>query len=120
MKIAYRTVDEVNRYFAQRLAILHRAKLYALQAGRVPTQGEFDLVIYDLDFLPSDERASIVRQLLSLAEQPSCRIAVHGYHLDDQLKQDLQACGVTVLRILVPSMFKVAHRRESGQEAASY
>jgi hypothetical protein len=106
MRIGYRTIDEVNRYFAQRLAAAHRARLCPLEAGNIPQEGKFDLVIYDFDFLPSDEQASVVHQLLSMAARPARRIVVHGHNLDENVRDSLKARGVRVLRMLVPNMFK--------------
>jgi hypothetical protein len=106
MKIAYRTPDSVNSYFVRQLADAHHAKACRLQAGAIPKEKEFDLVIYDFDYLPTDERASLVRRLLSMTTRPARPIVVHGYHVDEQLKSALKARGVTVLRVLVPNMFK--------------
>jgi hypothetical protein len=109
MKIAYVTTDEVNRYMAKRLARAYGLKLSWVPRRDAAADGQFDAIIYDLDYLPAEEQ---VRALAALVTRPlSQPAAVHSYHLEKPQKEALRANGVAVYRRLVRKLFRVLLRR---------
>jgi hypothetical protein len=117
MRIAYRTTDEVNRDAVERLAAAYGAELHALEPRIRVAQGQFDLLIYDFDYLPPDECDAVVQAVV--AGQPSCKVVVHGFNLNPFQEQTLKDAGVAVLRHLVPSVFRQvrsARRKRIGTD----
>ena len=100
MRIAYLTTDEANHDLARRTADGCGANLEVLaQAGPSP-EAAYDAVLVDWDYLPDDGRALILAALL--AGLWHCPVAVHGYHLEDKLRDILSQKGVATHRRLEP------------------
>jgi hypothetical protein len=104
MRIGYRTNDEVNRHAIECLASALGAEFHALEPWTIPKRGQFDLLIYDFDYLPREECDSLVQALV--AGPAPCRVVVHGFNLDFLQRRALSDLGVAVLRHLVPSLFR--------------
>ena len=109
MKIAYRTSDDVNRNAIESLAQAHGAEFHALEPRTTPERGQFDLLIYDFDYLPGDECEAVVQALR--AARPPCKVVVHGYNVDDLRTRELESSGVIVLRHLVPNFSGIYGRK---------
>jgi hypothetical protein len=101
MVIAYLTTDEVNQTLALQMAERCGVQLFTLEPREGPPNGEFDAVLYDLDYLP--QREAILNGLLS--DSSTCKAAVHSYNLTEAQVKDLRANGVTVYRRLEPEVF---------------
>jgi hypothetical protein len=101
MRIAYQSLDEVNRDLAARLAAAADVELESLALRDAPEP--FDAVLYDLDFLPADYRAGL------LAARTTARsgalIAVHAYNLTSGQRRRLRRRGVVVARRLSVALF---------------
>jgi hypothetical protein len=101
MRYAYLTHDDVNRDLAARLAAGVGVELEPLTMRDDPRR--FDAVLYDLDFLPADDRDRLLAQLSSdRANRPA---AVHGYGLSARQRRTLRRRGVTVARRLCGALF---------------
>src|SRR5262245_41574303 len=64
MRIAYLTIDDVNKDFAMALAARCGATVYAFWPHELPQPGEFDALLYDLDCLPMAQREGLIADLL--------------------------------------------------------
>jgi hypothetical protein len=104
MKIAYRSGDEVNRNTLESLTMAHGDEFRALEPWATPQRGQFDLLIYDFDYMPGPECDAVVQALL--AARPPCKVVVHGYNVDDLRTRELEASGVIVLKQLVPNSIR--------------
>jgi hypothetical protein len=114
MLIAYLTHDDVNRDFAARLAAGVGVELEPLTLRDKP--GRFDAVLYDVDFLPADERGRLLAELSSQrADRPT---AVHGYGLSARERRALRRRGVIVARRLCGALFARLRRPAGGVPAA--
>jgi hypothetical protein len=96
MKIAYLTLDEVHEDLLRKLAETRGAEFCALPVLNPLPAGGFDAVIYDLDYLPPEQRQAVLAELLS--GHVSHRAAVHGYNLRKSQVQGLRRRGVIVSR----------------------
>jgi hypothetical protein len=105
MVIAYLTTDEVNQTLALQIAERCGVQLFPLEPREAPPNGEFDAVLYDLDYLP--QREAILNRLRS--ESFACKAAVHSYNLTEAEVKDLRANGVKVYRRLQPEVFLQFH-----------
>src|SRR5205085_8223181 len=56
--------------------------------------GEFEALVYDIDFWPADRRAKLLHQLAPLPL--GCPVAVHSYNLDDEQIDYLQPTAIVV------------------------
>jgi AraC-like DNA-binding protein len=100
MRIAYLTTDEVSQDLARRTADGCGALLEVLAQGSPSPEAACDAVLVDWDYLPADGRALILAALL--AGLWHCPVAVHGYDLQDKLRDILSQKGVAIHRRLEP------------------
>jgi len=108
MRIAYLTIDEVNRDTAERAARACRAVLCPLLPRDPPPDGRFDAAVYDLDYLPTAERRGALDALCkSPLPHPA---AVHAYHLERTERLALRGAGVIVKRRLGLALFRALCR----------
>jgi hypothetical protein len=118
--LAYLTTDEVNEDTAVRMGAKQDAIVVPFYPRDTPPNEEYDAVLYDLDFLPTERRGKILNDLLSApAGKP---VALHSFNVDDRLRHDLQCKGVNVFRRLRPDCLRrlVANQYEAvGEEAIS-
>jgi len=117
MRIAYVTCDPVNRDLAERLAEECRVELCPLGPGEVPAAASPDAVLYDLDFLPADDRRAALDGLA--AGRPPCPAAVHSYNLADGAARELRRRGVGVARRLDRRVIAALHRAVRQRRAAA-
>jgi hypothetical protein len=109
VRIAYVTTDEVNQDLALRLADDFGAELCPLSPKDPPPNGEFDAMVYDLDYLPPEGRRAILAGLL--AGPRSCAVAVHSHNLREDQADALRAGGIAVSSRLEPEMFRLLRPR---------
>jgi hypothetical protein len=108
MRIAYLTTDEVNREWAKRLADESGATLYDLTPVDGPPDSQYEALIFDLDYLPPEQRREILAGLLvHPANRPT---ALHSHNLDDEVVVQLRQNGVIVARRLAPMIFQTLAR----------
>jgi hypothetical protein len=108
--IAYISLDEVNQDLAARTAEKYGAYLdgFASLADMPPLS--CDVVIYDFDFLPSDERRRAFEELTS--GRASGLTVVHSYNLNPREKKALRRHGVVVRRRLAPGWLgRLIHKK---------
>jgi hypothetical protein len=103
MLFAYMTTDEVNQNRALELAAECDIDLRVLWPKDPPPDGQFDALVYDLDFWPEWQRQQLLASLVS-GEQ-SHLTGVHGYVLDDKHAELLPQKGVLVYRRLEADLF---------------
>jgi hypothetical protein len=103
MLFAYLTLDEVNQNLAERLAADAGVGLEVLSFRDAAPAGQFDAVLYDLDFLPDDRRQQLLADLS--AGRRVEPVAVHGYCLTGRQARALRRRGVLVARKLRPELF---------------
>jgi hypothetical protein len=101
MRIAYLTLDEVNRDFAARCAAAAGVELESF--AQCEALEPFDAVVYDLDFLPPDSRAGLVAAPATAGSR--ALIAVHGYNLSSGQRRRLRRRGAVVARRLSSALF---------------
>jgi hypothetical protein len=120
MRIAYRTLDDVNRDLATRLAA--RAGIDVLSPGIGECVESFDAVVYDLDHLPTDFRDRLLSELAS--GQLTQVVGVHSYNLTDGQRRALRRRGICVRRrlgkvlmsrLLEPALVTRVRSRQSEQ-----
>lgn len=123
MVVAYWTTDFVNLNLAREWAEECGASLeQAFFKGRAPTNSP-DAVLYDLDYLPPDNQREILATLTNGPLHHS--VAVHSYHLADELLAALQARGVIVGRRLEKGLIErlrkmvIAHATYAAPLAAT-
>jgi nitrate reductase cytochrome c-type subunit len=98
MRIAYMTIDEVNRASAAQMAGECGAFICALAPKDSPPDDQFHAVLYDLDDMQKSQRAELVAQIQG---SPSTRPrAVHGYDITDEQARILRRHGVAVSKRL--------------------
>ena len=113
MKIAYYTLDEVNRCFVSRWLKAAGAAM-ACPAGRSLTESVPGVaaVVLDFDSLPSEVAAEWVRKLL----KGGCgrTVLVHGHAISDATAIALRSRGVRVCRTRVrkAALLRWVARRE--------
>jgi hypothetical protein len=95
MLIAYLTTDEVNWDLANRWAEECGMVLFPLTFHDQIQECQFDAVVLDWDFIPSEKRVEILQQFTS--SLPDYPLAAHGYHLNEE---ELWHKGVIVFRRL--------------------
>jgi hypothetical protein len=101
--VAYLTTDEVNEALALQMAAECGITLRPLALQEAPTDGDFDAVLYDWDYLPAECRQAILANLrLGSAPHP---VVLHSYNLEDEEIDTLREYGVTVYRCLEPAVF---------------
>jgi hypothetical protein len=103
MRIAYLTTDEVNQDLATQMAAECGVTLVPVTPQAPSPDGQFDAVVYDLDYLPPDQRQQILTDLSS--HPVGRRVAVHSYRLADEQTETLCDNGVLVYRRLEPELF---------------
>lgn len=108
MRIAYLTTDDVNQNLALHLAAGCRVNLITVWPRDPAPDGQFDALLYDLDYLPLPQRQEILAELAG--KRPSCPVAVHSYSLADDLVAALRRNQVTVFRRLDPEVFQFLRR----------
>jgi hypothetical protein len=113
MRVAYLTLDEVNRALAIG---------FAAQAGielELPELRDdlnrFDAVLYDLDFLPAECRDRL-RFVPGGGELPQV-VAVHSYNLTPRQRRSLHRRGALVTRRLRASLFKELRQLARAKKA---
>jgi hypothetical protein len=119
MWCAYLTLDEVNQDLAQRLAAAAGVRLEVLSLRDAAPAGQFEAVLYDLDFLPPDCREALLADLR--AQRWIEPVAVHSYQLSPRQIVALRRSGVIVARRLGRKVFDrllaaVSARRASPVE----
>src|SRR5690349_17176367 len=100
MRIAYLTTDDVNHDLARRTADGCGVTLEILALDGPIPKGVYDAVLVDWDYLTADDRQPILAALLT-GGWP-CPTAVHGYHLEDDVRDTLSQNGVALHRRLEP------------------
>jgi hypothetical protein len=114
--LAYLSHDEVNLDLAQRLADAAGILLRPLFVRDKSSVVSADAVLWDLDCLPSAERAGALKALL--AGPLTCPVGVHSYSLEWAKVQALRARGVAVCRRLhegvVAHLVRAAGDRRTG------
>jgi hypothetical protein len=104
MRIALCTLDEVNEQQARDLAGRFGDTLCPLWPKDGPPNGQFDAVIYDLDYWPADSRAKL---LAELREDPQHGpVAVCSLNLDEAEIKPLAVRGAAVFMHLGPDVFQ--------------
>jgi hypothetical protein len=103
MRVAYITTDEVNQDLAARMAEACGATLDSLSPRDPPPDGQYQAVLFDLDFLPRDSGQVLLAQLL--AHVPPRPVAVHSYRLGTQQAAALRRRGCAVYARLEPKVF---------------
>jgi hypothetical protein len=96
MRIGYVSLDEVHEYLVRQTAEARGAEYCALPTAVSPSAVECDVVIYDLDYLPTGHRQAVLAELLSGRARQ--RTAVHGYNLRTNQARRLCRRGVIVAR----------------------
>jgi hypothetical protein len=117
MRIAYVTTDEVNTDLARRWGRTCRCKVDIVFPRDPLPNGQYEAVIYDLDYLLSPLREQVLKNLQ--VGPPPCRIAaVHSYHLRQRQANHLRARGVLVRRRLERGIFARLRRELARMLAA--
>jgi hypothetical protein len=97
MRIAYYTLDEVNRFLVRRWAREAGARLLCPDGGRLADEcAGATAMLFDLDFLPADVRAGWVRRVL--AGEVGLPVLVHGHNIPDAEAEQLRERGAEVCR----------------------
>ena len=97
MRIAYFTLDAVNKFLVRRWARSLQTRI-ACPAGQPMFQrcAAPTAIILDVDFLPLELRATWLRRVLT--DDGSAPALVHGHNVTDAEVEALQRCGVQVCR----------------------
>jgi hypothetical protein len=97
MRIAYYTLDEVNRFLVRRWAHDAGARLVCPDGPRLNDEcpGTTALLL-DLDHLPADVREAWLRRVL--AGETGMPVLVHGHNIADAEAMALRARGAHVCR----------------------
>lgn len=103
MRVAYVTTDEVNQELATQMAEDCGATLDSLSPRDPAPDGEYEAVLYDLDFLPRDSGRAILAELL--AGPASRPVAVHSYQLATRQVAALRQRGCAVFPRLERRVF---------------
>jgi hypothetical protein len=104
VRIAYLTTDEVNGALAVQMAAECGMALDARWPRDWPPQAPLEAVVYDLDYLPPEQRQEILWQLL--AEAVQIPTVVHSYQLEEHQVETLRRHGVVVERRLDVPLFQ--------------
>jgi hypothetical protein len=96
MRIAYITLDDVNRFLMRRWAERGRFRADCPAATRLgPPLDGVAAVVLDLDFLPAPTRAAWMTHVLAGAATP---VLVHGHNITDAEVSALRRRGVAICR----------------------
>jgi hypothetical protein len=104
IQIAYLTGDEVNYRLAQRIAQKVGVSLVCNPLGTSPTNGTKIARLHDLDHVSGEQKEAILADLLS--GPTTVPVAVHSYHLGEDLMASLCASGVIVAQALKPALIR--------------
>ena len=96
MNVAYVSLDQVNEVRARRLTRAQGMQLAAFWPTEAVPQGDFPIVIYDLDYLPAEHRDQVLRR--GSSRRKTGVVAVHGYNLTRRQRTNLRRQGVVVSR----------------------
>jgi len=100
MRIAYITLDDVNRFMLRRWAEQNRLRVECPSADQLPTPVHgADAVVVDLDFLPAALREIWLARLL--ADALPGRAMVHGHNITDAEAAALRRKNVRICRGLL-------------------
>ncbi|HEV3262018.1 MAG TPA: hypothetical protein VG013_34525 [Gemmataceae bacterium] len=105
MRIAYLTTDEVNMDLAGNLAAACDITVDLWSPRDAEPDGQFDALLYDLDYLPTAHRRAVLVRLLS--GPVSHPVVVHSYSLEPDQEAALRARGVAVYRRLGRKLFRI-------------
>jgi len=104
MRIAYVNTDEVNQDLAERTASDYCAAVCILVPEGPPPDGLFDVVLYNFDEVPRDQRSALLERLRQAT--PHRPTAVHGYDITDEQARTLRRHGVAVAQRLHPALLR--------------
>jgi hypothetical protein len=111
MNLAFVSTDEVHQDLAYRLGRTLRVDVHQLSPmDWVPER--LDGVIYDLDYLPSEQREQVLTRLIAAPARGL--VAVHSYNLLQEQAQALRRNGVLVRRRLGRRLFRTMLRHAVG------
>jgi hypothetical protein len=120
MRIAYLTTDEVNHDLARRTADGCEGVLKIPALAELIPEGAYDCVLVDWDYLPAGSKPVVLAALL--AGHWHGPVAVHGYHLEDKVRDILSQKGVAVHRRLerrwLTRWLRRVRRRAEGRRLA--
>jgi hypothetical protein len=108
MRIGYVTTDEVNRVLATRMAARLGASVSTVEAGDVHAMAGCDVMLFDLDVVPRDERPAVLDEVLASARKRPT--AVHGYCITDEQANRLHQHRVPVGRRLLLDLIRTLER----------
>lgn len=97
-RLAYQTTDGLNEATADLLTGQCGGQMVPLLFRDPSPDGQFDAVLYDLDYLPSERRDEVLAQLL--AGPLHCPTGVHSFNLEDEQADALRRNGVVIARRL--------------------
>ncbi|MBA4192251.1 MAG: hypothetical protein C0467_30140 [Planctomycetaceae bacterium] len=103
--IAYLSHDQVNRTLVRRMARRLGLDLVVLSLKEADQAVAADLLVLDLDSLPSDTRSKLFLRVGN--GELRSGVAVHSYHLTSSEARTLQVAGVRVTRRLTAAVFVV-------------
>ena len=103
MRVAYLTLDEVNRHLAQSFADEHGVSLDILACAGAIAEGEHDAVLYDPDSFPEEECRANLTAVLACPFDTT--IAVHAYDFSTDRLRDVRRPGIILARRLGAEMF---------------
>jgi uncharacterized RDD family membrane protein YckC len=120
MRIAYLTTDEMNHDLARRTADGCEVALEIPALAELIPEGAYDSVLVDWDYLPAGSKPFVLAALF--AGYWHGPVAVHGYDLEDKVRDILRQKGVAVHRRLEPRWLtrwlRRARRRVEGRRLA--
>jgi hypothetical protein len=104
VRVAYLSIDPVNRALATSLAEKLRVNLYLIEPRDGLPDGPLDAVLYDLDHLPPALGRAVLKE--ALAGRSRLVTALHSYNLEDDLVKRLACKGAAVRRRLGPKLIQ--------------
>src|SRR5262245_7053009 len=115
MRIAYLTLDEVNRHLALTLADDHGVSLDVQARPEGIGEREYDAVLYDRDSFPPEERqANLTAVLACPLNKP---VAVHGYFFSaDQLHVLRQRRAIVTRRLRAEVFARLASAVQAARQ----
>jgi hypothetical protein len=115
--LAYQTTDEVHRATTDGLTANCGAQMVPLFLNDPPPNGQFNAVLYDLDYLYTEARQAVLAELL--AGPPHCPTGVHSFNLDEEQEKGLRRNGVVVSRRLDAALIRrlVGRSRRTTMDA---
>jgi hypothetical protein len=118
MRCAYLTTDEVNEALALEMAHACGVALDPVAPKDAPPDEGYDAVVIDWDHWPGQRLEEFLVGLRN--GLPACRVAVHGYHLEDGPAEVLRTHGVAVQRCLQPEVFRSLQEATAPVKAAEF